>query len=90
MILGGHDRGGMRPVLEQLPRLPAQFLELGVVITAQPAPQNQAVAGSDHGGRVELEAAEMANQLEDSIGIRGWPPPAESLAADRQPASDQR
>ena len=56
VVAGADDRGRVRPVLEQAPLAPEQRLQVGGVVGAEAAPQDQLVAAGDHADRVELEA----------------------------------
>jgi hypothetical protein len=81
-VFGEDERGGVRPVLEQAPLLPQEAIEVGRVVGAQAAPEDEEVGARDCTRWIELKAAEVADGLEDAVrAIAG-----ETLARDRQPA----
>ena len=81
-VFGEDERGGVRPVLEQAPLLPQEAIEVGRVVGAQAAPEDEEVGARDCARWIELKAAEVADGLEDAVrAIAG-----ETLARDREPA----
>jgi hypothetical protein len=81
-VFGEDERGGMRPVLEQAALLPQETVEVGRVVSAEAAPEDEEVGARDCARRVELQAAEVADGLEDAVGAIA----CETLADDREPA----
>jgi hypothetical protein len=69
------------PVLEEAPLVPEQAFELRWVVPAEAAPEHEQVTPRDDADRVELEAAELADERENAVGAR----PAEPLFNDGQP-----
>ena len=75
------ERGRVRPVLEEAPLLPHEPVELTRLEDPEPTPEDEQVGARDGAGRVELQAAKVADDLEDSVR----PVTGESLAFDREP-----
>src|SRR2546423_3196520 len=85
IVLGRHNRRGMRPGLEETPLLPEQGIQVLSLIRPNPAEDDDLVARRDHAGGVELQATELPDNLKDSVGIRLAGLTRQSLARDRQP-----
>jgi hypothetical protein len=81
-VFGEDERGGMRPVLEQAPLVPQEAVQVGRVVSAEAAPEDEEVGARDCARWVELQAAEVADGLEDGVGAI----PCEPLARDCEPA----
>ncbi|GAC1478854.1 MAG: hypothetical protein PVSMB9_01740 [Candidatus Dormibacteria bacterium] len=54
----------MGPVLEELAILPEQTIELRWIVRAQPAPEDEPMAGGHGADGIELEAAELPNYIQ--------------------------
>jgi len=57
IVLGQHNRRGMRPRLEQAALIPEQGLKMFWLIRPNTAEDHELMAGSDHAGRIELQKA---------------------------------
>ena len=91
VVAGADDRGRVRPVLEQAPVAPEQRVQVGQVVAAQAAPEDQLVAAGDHADRVELEGAQVGGHRHDRLGAgRRRRRAGQALAADDQPARQAR
>src|SRR2546422_11145999 len=90
IVLGHHDRRGMRPRLEQATLIPEQGLKVRWLIRPHAAEDHELVARRDHIGRVELQEAEILDDIEDAIGVRLAGLTGQSLARDRQPSGRRR
>src|SRR5438093_5054308 len=75
------DRPDEGAPLEELALFPEQSVELGLVVGAEAAPQDESLWGCDRGNRIDLEKAEPANCREHAVGAA-----VEKLRADRDPA----
>src|SRR5439155_23772391 len=64
--------------LAELPLLPEKPVELGGVERTEPAPEDEMLRRRDRRDRIELEEAEPAHRLEDSVRAA-----VEPLRADR-------
>ena len=74
------DRPDVRVPLEELLLVPEQPIELGDVVRAEPAPEDELLRRRDRRDRVDLEEAEPADRVED-----GRRRAVEELSADRDP-----
>ena len=76
----------MGPVLEESMVLPEEPIQVGAVVLAQPAPQDQAVAGGNRTDGIELETAQMTNHVQHGFDVRLRTRGSQSLRGDGQPA----
>src|SRR5438874_4856055 len=90
IVLGHHNRRGMRPGLEQAALIPEQGFQVLWLIGPNAAEDHELVARRDHVGRVELQEAKILDDIEDAIdaGFAGLT--GQSLAGDRQPSGRRR
>ena len=86
VVLGHHDRRGVRPGLEQAALIPEQGLQMLWLIGPDAAEDHELVARRDHVGRVKLQEAKILHDIEDAIGGRFASLTGQSLARNRQPS----
>ena len=86
IIFGQHDRGGVRPVLEQRALVEQQVVQVGQRVGANPAEHDELVAARHRADRVELQAADLPDDVEHPRGISRAALVVQPLAANRQPS----
>ena len=87
VVLGQHERGGVRPVFEHPALRPDHAVERHPVVGAEAAPQHDLVAPRHHGDRVELEAVEVPRHLHEAGGVARRTRAREALPRDDEAAS---
>ena len=75
-----------RPVLEEAMLLPDRPLERRDVVAAEPAPEDEEVAGRDRAGRVELQPPDALYRAVDRARVGALRNAVEALRAHRQAA----
>ena len=91
-VLAEHIGGLVRPVLEERALAVGELLEQRLVEGAVAAEEDQQVVAGDDRGRVQLQAAQGPDGVEQVLGARlgAGRRPGEPLVADRQPADGGR
>jgi inner membrane protein YidH len=86
-VLGEHERGLVREVLEQLAIAIREALEQGGIERPEAAEEHEQVRARDHARRVELQTPQRAAGVEDrgAVGPAPRPRPGEALGAQREP-----
>ncbi len=80
----GHDRRRVCPELEELPPAPEQRVEDGRIVVPEAAQEDELMRPCDDVHRVELQAADVADEVQHAGLVGRRPGAGEVLAGDGQ------
>jgi hypothetical protein len=86
IVFGGDDGRHVRPVLEQLVILKHQRVKVRTIVRPYAAKDDEPMTALDRADRIELDAAKIADDLQNSVGSRGQPRGIEVLTGEHESA----